>query len=78
MSSSMAYVPEPIHLHAQHIGDGLIRVVRGDEMIVQSNSTDFVKDSLHFLKTSGVHPDCSVTILGVCGNVSYSGALKHT
>ena len=69
--------PEPIHLYAQHVSDGVVRVVRGDEMIVQSTSTDYVKDALHFLKTSGVHPDCSVTIWGVCSNVAFSGALKH-
>ena len=77
MSSSMAYSPEPIHLHAQHVGDGLIRVVRGTDMLVQSNSADFVQDALHFLKTSGAHPDTSVVILGVCGNSAFNGALKH-
>jgi hypothetical protein len=77
MTSSMAYQPEPIHLHAQHVADGLVRVVRGTEMIVQSNSADFVRDALHFLKTSGAHPDTPVVILGVCGNPAFNGALKH-
>jgi hypothetical protein len=78
MTSSMAYQPEPIHLSAQHVADGMVRVVRGDgEMIVQSNSADFVADALHFLKTSGARPDTSVVILGVCGNPAFNGALKH-
>jgi hypothetical protein len=75
--------PEPISLQAQHVpgpegqGSNMVRVVRGDEMIVQSTSADFVRDALHFLKTSGVHPDTSVTIWGICSNVAFSGALKH-
>jgi hypothetical protein len=70
--------PEPIHLHTKHVADGIVHVVRGTEMIVQSTTADFVKDSIRFLKTSGAHPDTSVTILGICGNTAYSGALKHT
>jgi hypothetical protein len=78
MTSSMAYTPEPIHLSAQDAGTGLVKVVRGDEFIVaHSNSADFVKDALHFLKTSGEHPDTQVVILGVCSNVAFNGALKH-
>jgi hypothetical protein len=75
--SPMENRPEPIHLHAQHVSGSIIRVVRGDEMIVQSNTADYVKDSLHFLKTSGAHPDTSVVIWGICSNVAFSGALKH-
>jgi hypothetical protein len=76
--SSMAYQPEPIHLAAQHVADGVIRVVRGDgEMIVQSNSADFVADAIRELKVRGHHPDTSVVILGVCGNTAFNGALKH-
>jgi hypothetical protein len=70
--------PEPIHLQAQYVADGLVRVVRGDGSVVtESTSLDFVRDALHFLKTSGEHSECSVTILGVCGNLAFSGALKH-
>jgi hypothetical protein len=70
--------PEPIHLHAQHVGNDMVRVVRGDEIIVaETNSADFVRDSLHFLKISGAHPDTSVVIWGICGNTAFNGALKH-
>jgi hypothetical protein len=69
--------PEPIHLQAQYVADGLVRVVRGTETLVESNSADFVRDALHFLKTSGVHPDTSVVIWGICGNTAFNGALKH-
>jgi hypothetical protein len=77
MSSSMSTTPEPIHLMAQHVGNDMVRVVRGDEMIVQSTSATFVADAIRELKLRGHHPDTSVVILGVCGNPAFNGALKH-
>jgi hypothetical protein len=77
MTSSMAYQPEPIHLHAQHVADGVIRVVRGDEMIVQSTPLDFVKDSIRELKLRGHDHSTSVIIYGVSHNPAYNGAIKH-
>jgi hypothetical protein len=77
MTSSMAYVPEPIHLHAQHVADGVVRVVRDDEMIVQSTPLDFVKDAIRELKLRGHDHETSVIIYGVCGNPAFNGAIKH-
>jgi hypothetical protein len=70
--------PEPIHLQAQYVADGLVRVVRGSEAIVESTSSDYVKDALKALKMMGHHPDSSVVIWSICGNTAFTGALKHT
>ena len=77
MSSSMAYAPEPIHLRAQHVADGVIRVLRGDEMIVQSTPLDFVKDVIRELKLRGHDHETQVIICGVSNNPAWNGAIKH-
>ena len=75
--SSMENRPEPIHLHAQHVADGVVRVVRGDEMIVQSTSADFVKDAIRELKLRGHDHETQVIIYGVSNNPAWNGAIKH-
>jgi hypothetical protein len=75
--SSMENRPEPIHLTAQHVADGVIRVVRGDEMIVQSTSADFVTDAIRELKLRGHDHETQVIIYGVSNNPAYNGAIKH-
>jgi hypothetical protein len=76
--SSMSTTPEPIHLSAQHVRDGVVKVVRGDEVIVPTtNSADFVKDAIRELKLRGVDHDTQVVIYGLSNNPAYNGAIKH-
>jgi hypothetical protein len=77
--SSMENRPEPLHLYARHVPDGVVRVVRSSgEMIVSlTNSADFVKDTITALKMLGVDHETSIIIQGVSGNPAYNGALKH-
>jgi hypothetical protein len=76
--SSMEARPEPLHLAAQDAGGGLVRVVRGDEIIVaESNATDFVKDAIKELKLRGHDHETQVVILGVSHNSAWNGAIKH-
>jgi hypothetical protein len=78
MTSSMAYVPEPLHLYAQHVADGVVRVIHGDGSIVaQATPADFVKVAITELKLRGHDHETSVIIYGVCGNPAFNGALKH-
>jgi hypothetical protein len=78
MTSSMAYVPEPLHLYAQHVADGVVRVVDGDGSIVaQATPVDFVKAAITELKLRGHDHETSVIIQGVSGNPAYNGAIKH-
>jgi hypothetical protein len=77
MTSSMAYTPEPIHLHAQAVSDGVVRVLRGDEMIVQSTPLDFIADTIRELKLRGHSHETSVVIYGVSHNPAFNGAIKH-
>jgi hypothetical protein len=78
MSSSMSNTPEPIHLHAQHVSDGVVRVMRGDEIIVaETNSADFVKDAITALKMMGHDHSTQVIIYGVSNNPAFNGAIKH-
>jgi hypothetical protein len=77
MSSSMAYTPEPIHLTGQHVGEGLIRVLRGTEIIVQTTNADFVADAIKELKLRGHDYETQVIIYGVSNNPAWNGAIKH-
>jgi hypothetical protein len=77
MSSSMS-TPEPIHLYAQHVADGAVRVIHGDGSIVaQATPLDYVKVTIEALKMLGHDHDAQVIIQGVSGNPAYNGALKH-
>jgi hypothetical protein len=69
--------PEPLHLHAQHVSDDVVRVVRGDEMIVQSTPLNFIADTIRELKLRGHDHSTSVIIYGVSHNPAYHGALGH-
>jgi hypothetical protein len=53
MSSSMENRPEPMHLYAQDVGGGLVRVVHGADTIVASNSADYVAAAIKELKLRG-------------------------
>jgi hypothetical protein len=76
--SSMHNIPEPIHLYAQHVADGVVRVVDGDGTIIaQATPVDLVAATITALKASGAHLDTQVVIQGVSGNPAYNGALKH-
>jgi hypothetical protein len=76
--SSMSTTPEPIQLHAQHVRDGVVKVVRGDEMIVPvTNSADFVKDAIRELKLRGHDHETQAVIYGVSHNPAFNGAIKH-
>jgi hypothetical protein len=78
MTSSMHGIPEPIHLYAQHVADGLVRVVHGDGSVVtESTPLDFVRDAIKELKLRGHDHETSVIIQGVSGNPAFNGALKH-
>jgi hypothetical protein len=78
MSSSMENRPEPLHLYAQHVADGVVRVVNGEGTIVaQATPADFVKVTIEALKMMGIDHETSVIIQGVSGNPAYNGALKH-
>jgi len=80
MTSSMAYTPEPIHLSAQDAGSGLVKVFRGDEVIVTTtNSADFVKNAIKELKLRGHDHRTHVVILGVSSNPAWNGSIEqHT
>ncbi len=78
MYSSMSTTPEPIHLHARHVRDGVVKVVRGDEVIVrESTSADFVKDAIRELTLRGHDHETQVVIYGVSNNPAFNGAIKH-
>jgi len=78
MSSSMHGIPEPIHLYAQHVADGVVRVVHGDGTIVaQATPLDYVKVTITELKLRGHDHETSVIIQGVSGNPAFNGAIKH-
>jgi hypothetical protein len=76
MTSSMENRPEPIHLHAQHVGGSVIRVLRGDEMIVQSNTTDFVAEAIKVLKMKGHDHRTHVVILTDAGS-AWNGSIEQ-
>jgi hypothetical protein len=78
MTSSMEGRPEPLHLYAQHVSDGVVRVVNGEGAIVaQATPVDFVAEAIKALKMMSVDHETSVIIQGVSGNPAYNGALKH-
>jgi hypothetical protein len=69
--------PEPIHLHAQHVGNDMVRVVRGDEIIVaETNSADFVKDAIKELKLRGHTHSTHVVILTDAGS-AWNGSIEQ-
>jgi hypothetical protein len=74
--SSMENRPEPIHLHAQHVGGSIIRVVRGIEMIVQSNTADFVAEAIKALKMMGHDHRTHVVILTDAGS-AWNGSIEQ-
>jgi hypothetical protein len=77
-NSSMEARPEPIQLAAQDAGDGRVRVVRVDEIIVaETNSADFVKDAIKELKLRGHDHETHVVIHGVSHNSAWNGAIKQ-
>jgi hypothetical protein len=78
MSSSMEARPEPIHLSARDAGNGLVKVMRDNETIVEvTDSTNFVKDAIKELKLRGHDHETSVIVYGVSNNPAYNGAIKH-
>jgi hypothetical protein len=77
MTSSMEGRPEPLHLYAQHVSDGVVRVMHGETIVAQDNSTDYVKATIAALKMLGHDHDAQVIIHSVSGNPAYNGALKH-
>jgi hypothetical protein len=68
--------PEPIHLHAKHVDNDLVRVMRGDELISESNSTDFVKDAITALKMMGHTHSTHVVILTDAGS-AWNGSIEQ-
>jgi hypothetical protein len=71
-----------MHLTARPItsrGDSPWQVTHGDgEIIVaETNSINFVADTITALKMMGVDHNAQIIIHGVCGNPAYNGALKH-
>ena len=75
--SSMENRPEPLHLHAQHVGGDVVRVMRGDEIIVaETNSTDFVKDAIAALKLMGHDHKTHVVILTDAGS-AWNGSIEQ-
>jgi hypothetical protein len=69
--------PEPISLHAQHVADGVFRVVRGDEIIVaETNSADFVAHAIRALKMLGHAHSTHVVILTDAG-CAWSGSIEQ-
>jgi hypothetical protein len=78
MSSSMENRPEPLHLYAQHVADGVVRVTHGDGSIVaQATPVDFVSVSIRELKLRGHDHETQVIIYGVSNNPAWNGAIKH-
>jgi hypothetical protein len=75
--SSMENRPEPIHLYAQHVADGVVRVVRGDEMIVQSNSADYVAEAITALKMMGHDHRTHVVLYSPSSNIAWSGSIEQ-
>jgi hypothetical protein len=68
--------PEPIHLTPQEIVGGKLKISFAGA-VIETNSTNLVRDTIAFLKTSGVDHEAQVIIYGVSNNPAFNGALKH-
>jgi hypothetical protein len=77
MSSSMEGRPEPLHLYAQHVSDGVVRVMHGETIVAQDNSTDYVKAAMVALKMLGHDHRTHVVLHSVSGNPAWSGSIEQ-
>jgi hypothetical protein len=81
MSSSMENRPEPIHLYAQPKPgtEGPLHVVRssGEMVVPETDSTNFVRDTIVALKMSGVDHRTHVVIHSVSSNPAWSGSIEQ-
>jgi hypothetical protein len=80
MSSSMENRPEPLHLYAQSKGTEVsLQVVRssGEMVVPETDSTNFVCDTIVALKMSGVDHRTHVVIHSVSSNPAWSGSIEQ-